>query len=313
MLATLGEVPAPPGWGYEFKWDGVRAIVYLDAGKLRVASRNDRDVTRSYPELRALIARFPKRQLVLDGEILALDDRAVPSFSLLQQRMHVQAPSAGLLARVPVRLYLFDVLHLGGRPVVDEPYEWRREQLAALGLDDEVTTTPPYWADDAGGDLARAAADLGLEGVVAKRLDSPYRPGVRSRAWIKTPLNTTVEVVVAGWKAGGGRREGMIGSLLLGMYDGAGNLAFVGHVGTGFTVAMLHDLATALRPLHRASSPFAGQVPREHARDAHWVEPRLVGEVAYRTLTPDGRLRHPSWRGLRPDREPGEARRELLR
>ncbi len=313
MLATLGEVPAPPGWGYEFKWDGVRAIVYLDAGKLRVASRNDRDVTRSYPELRALVTRFPKRQLVLDGEILALDDRAVPSFSLLQQRMHVQSPSAGLLARVPVRLYLFDVLHLGGRPVVDEPYEWRRGQLAALGLDDEVTTTPPYWADDAGGDLARAAADLGLEGVVAKRLGSPYRPGARSRAWIKTPLNTTVEVVIAGWKAGGGRREGMIGSLLLGMYDAAGNLAFVGHVGTGFTGAMLRDLAAALRPLHRASSPFAGQVPREHARDAHWVEPRLVGEVAYRTLTPDGRLRHPSWRGLRPDREPGEARREQRR
>jgi bifunctional non-homologous end joining protein LigD len=330
MLATLGEVPAPPGWGYEFKWDGVRAIVYLDAGKLRVASRNDRDVTRSYPELRALVTRFPKRRLVLDGEILALDDRAVPSFSLLQQRMHVQSPSAGLLARVPVRLYLFDVLHLGGRPVVDEPYEWRREQLAALGLDDEVTTTPPYWADDAGGDLARAAADLGLEGVVAKRLDSPYRPGVRSRAWIKTPLNTTVEVVVAGWKAGGGRRpgplgasavrrdpdqlrEGTIGSLLLGMYDAAGDLTFVGHVGTGFTGAMLRDLAAALRPLQRASSPFAGQVPREHARDAHWVEPRLVGEVAYRTLTPDGRLRHPVWRGLRPDREPGEARRELLR
>ncbi|WP_239133582.1 non-homologous end-joining DNA ligase [Rugosimonospora africana] len=313
MLATLGEVPDPPGWGYEFKWDGVRAVVYLDAGKLRVASRNDRDVTPSYPELRTLLGRFPKRRVVFDGEILALDDRGVPSFSLLQQRMHVQAPSAGLLARVPVRLYLFDVLHLGGRPVLDEPYEWRREQLAELGLDDGVATTPPYWADDAGRDLLRAAADLGLEGVVAKRLDSAYRPGARSRAWIKTPLNTTVEVVIAGWKAGGGRRQGMIGSLLLGAYDRAGTLAFVGHVGTGFTGEMLRDLAGALRPLHRSSSPFAEQVPREHARDAHWVEPRLVGEVAYRTLTPDGRLRHPSWRGLRPDREPGEARRDLLR
>jgi bifunctional non-homologous end joining protein LigD len=313
MLATLGTVPAPPGWGYEFKWDGVRAVVYLDAGKLRVASRNDRDVTGSYPELRGLLARFPRRRMVFDGEIIAFDDQGVPSFSLLQQRMHVQAPSPALVARVPVRLHLFDLLYLGGRPVLDRPYTRRREELDGLGVDDEVATTPPYWADDAGRDLMRVAADLGLEGVVAKRLDSPYHPGSRSRSWIKVPLNTTAEVVIAGWKAGGGRREGTIGSLLLGMHDRAGDLTFVGHVGTGFTGEMLRDLARALRPLRRSSSPFAEAVPREHARDAHWVEPRLVGEVAYRTVTPDGRLRHPSWRGLRPDREPAEATRDLLR
>jgi bifunctional non-homologous end joining protein LigD len=304
MLATLGEPPAAPGWGYEFKWDGVRAVVYCDAGKIRIASRNDRDVTASYPELRGLLSTLHRRRVVLDGEILALDEAGTPSFSLLQQRMHVQAPGSGLRDRIPVRLYAFDVLHLGNRSALDLPYAGRREELEALGLDDEVVATPPYWTDDAGRDLMRAAADLGLEGVVAKRLDSPYSPGARSRFWIKAPLNSTVEVIVAGWKAGGGRRAGMIGSLLLGRYDEAGLLSFVGHVGTGFTERMLRDLAGQLRPLRRSTTPFGRPVPREHARDANWVEPHLVGEVAYRTLTPDGRLRHPSWRGLRPDKDP---------
>ncbi|GAA5196046.1 hypothetical protein GCM10023322_64080 [Rugosimonospora acidiphila] len=312
MLATLGEVPTPPGWGYEFKWDGVRAVVYLDAGGLRIASRNDRDVTASYPELRALPGRFRRRRLVLDGEILALDEHGVPSFSLLQQRMHVQSPGAALLSRVPVRLYAFDLLYLDGRPVLDRSYVDRRGELEALDLGGDVATAPPYWTDDAGRDLLRAAGDLGLEGVVAKRLDSPYHPGVRSRSWVKTPLNRTAEVVIAGWKAGGGRREGMIGSLLLGVYDDSGALAFVGHVGTGFTGQMLRDLAGQLSPLRRPSAPFDGPVPREYARDAQWVEPRIVGEVAYRTLTPEGRLRHPSWRGLRPDKDPHQVTMEPL-
>jgi bifunctional non-homologous end joining protein LigD len=308
MLATLGALPTPPGWGYEFKWDGVRAVVYLDAGKIRIASRNDRDVTASYPELRGLLGRFGRRRVVLDGEILALDERGTPNFGLLQQRMHVQAPGSALLAKVPVRLYAFDALQLGGRSLLDLPYAGRREELEALGLDDEVVAAPPYWSDDAGRDLLRVAADLSLEGVVAKRLDSPYHPGARSRSWIKVPLNKTAEVIVAGWKAGGGRRAGMIGSLLLGMYDDAGELAFVGHVGTGFTGQMLHDLARQLGPLRRSASPFSEPVPREHARDANWVQPRLVGEVVYRTRTLNraggSRLRHPSWRGLRPDRDP---------
>jgi bifunctional non-homologous end joining protein LigD len=308
MLATLGELPEPPGWGYEFKWDGVRTVIYVDGGRVQAASRNDKDVTGGYPELRSLLARFPRRRVILDGEIVALDPRGRPSFSLLQQRMHVRTPTAALLERVPVQLYVFDLLHLGTQNTIDLPYVRRRKILAELALDDEVTKTPPYWANDAGADLLRTAADLGLEGVVAKRLDSPYQPGARSRLWIKAPLNTTVEVVVAGWKPGSGRRAGMIGSLLLGMYDDAGRLTYVGHVGTGFTQQALVHLGEQLKPLHRATSPFDPPVPREHARHAHWVQPRLVGEVAYRTLTPDGRLRHPAWRGLRPDREPNEVK-----
>ncbi len=308
MLATLGDLPGPPGWGYEFKWDGVRAVITLDRGRLRVASRNDRDVADTYPELRALLDRFGRRQVILDGEIVALDPQGRPSFSLLQQRMHVKAPTPALLDRLPVQLYVFDLLHLGTRSLIGAPYTERRDQLQAVGLDDGTFKTPPWWADYTGKDLMRAAADQGLEGVVAKRLTSPYQPGIRSRHWIKAPLNQTTEVIIAGWKGGEGRRAGMIGSLVLGAYDHAGRLVFTGGVGTGFTEQMLADLAHQLRPLHQASSPFDVPVPREHVRDVHWVDPQLVGEVQYRNRTPDGRLRHPAWRGLRPDRDPTEVR-----
>jgi bifunctional non-homologous end joining protein LigD len=227
--------------------------------------------------------------------------------------VHVRTPTPALLQRVPIHLYVFDVLHLGTRSTLELPYTRRRQLLDELDLNDAVTKTPPYWANDAGRDLMHAAADLGLEGVIAKRLESPYQPGTRSRYWIKAPLNKTVEVVVAGWKPGEGRRAGMIGSLLLGRYDDAGRLAFVGKVGTGFTEQMLVDLGRQLAPLQHPTSPFNLPVPREHARDTHWVQPRLVGEVTYRTLSPDGRLRHPAWRGMRPDREPAEVKRDLLR
>jgi bifunctional non-homologous end joining protein LigD len=313
MLATLGKLPQPPGWAFEFKWDGVRAIVAVDAGTLTITSRNGRDVTAGYPELAAVGKRFRRRRVILDGEIVALDARGAPSFSLLQQRMHVRAPTDALLARVPVQLYVFDLLHLGTKVLLDSPFTRRRAMLDDLGLDDEVVKTPPYWVDDEGADLLDAAAENGLEGVVAKRLDSVYEPGARSRQWVKTPLNQTVEVIVAGWAPGAGRRSGMIGSLLLGMFDDAGRLQFVGNVGTGFTQQALADLRRQLQPLHRATSPLAPPVPREHIRDVQWVEPVVVGEVAYRTLTPDRRLRHPAWRGLRPDRDPDEVTTDALR
>jgi bifunctional non-homologous end joining protein LigD len=309
MLATLGELPSPPGWGYEFKWDGVRAIVYLDAGRVRIVSRNDREVADGYPELVAQGERLRRHRLILDGEIVALDPGGRPSFSLLQQRIHVRAPNPALLARVPVQLYLFDLLHHGDQATLKLPYPQRRQLLDELALDDHVITTTPWWRDDDGADLMHTAAEQGLEGVVAKRLSSPYQPGTRSPHWIKVPLNSTVEVVIAGWKPGGGRRAGMIGSLALGMYDERGRLTYVGGVGTGFTQRALADLGRMLDPLHRDTSPFDVPVPREDARDVHWVQPRLVGEVNYRNRTPDGRLRHPSWRGLRPDRDPEEVRR----
>jgi len=322
MLATLGALPTAPGWGYELKWDGVRAIVYLDRGSLRLMSRNDREVAVSYPEIGELAEVFAKERLILDGEIVALGPEGAPSFSLLQQRMHVATPSTGLLSRVPVRLYVFDVMHHGERSLLDLPYARRRERLDGLALDRaDVAQVPPSWTGDGGGgdgedgdgggdggnvggDVMRTAQEQGLEGVVAKRLDSTYQPGRRSPSWVKTPLNQTQEVVICGWKPGGGRRAGTLGSLLLGAYDAGGHLVYLGGVGTGFTGKMLDDLLARLRPLRRDASPFAVPLPRADARDANWVRPSLVGEVEYRTRTPDGRLRHPSWRGLRPDKEP---------
>ncbi|WP_425752222.1 non-homologous end-joining DNA ligase [Micromonospora sp. DT47] len=307
MLASSGALPSGAGWGYEFKWDGVRAIAYVD-DELRLFSRNDRDVTRAYPELGELAQLLAERRAVLDGEIVALDAEGRPSFSALQHRMHVRAPTAALVSTTPVRLYLFDLLRLDGRDITSLPYTERRTALEKLELSGQSTDTPPYWTGDAGRDLATAAADLGLEGVVAKQLRSPYEPGRRSSAWVKVPLNDTIEVIVGGYKPGAGRRAGTIGSLLLGMYDRKDKLTYIGHVGTGFTQTVLRDLQQRLKPLHRPDSPFDSPVPREHARHAVWVDPALVGDVAFRSWTPDRRLRHPSWKGLRSDRDPAEIR-----
>lgn len=166
--------------------------------------------------------------------------------------------------------------------------------------------TPPACLDSPS-EAYDSAVEHGLEGVVCKRLTSPYRPGRRSLDWIKVPIAQTQEVIVVGWLPGAGRRDGTIGSLLTAAHNASGELVYTGKVGTGFTDGALRTLQQVLRPLARATSPVAG-VPRVDARAAHWVSPRLVGEVAYRTWTPEGRLRHPSWRGLRPDKEASAAR-----
>jgi bifunctional non-homologous end joining protein LigD len=308
MLATLGSVPTGSGWAYEFKWDGIRAVTYAEPSSVWVFSRNDRDVTGSYPELVDLARLLNSRSAILDGEIIALDHQARPSFAQLQRRMHVLEPSSSLLAEVPVRYYVFDVLHLDGQSTLHLPYQQRRELLAGLDLTGDSVRVPEHVVGVDPAQVTESAAAQGLEGVVAKRLVSPYRPGRRSPDWVKVPFSHTQEVVIVGYKPGTGRRSGTIGSLALAVHDPSGALVFAGSVGTGFTDAMLQDLQRALTPVHR-STPTVPDVPREHARGVRWVEPVFVGEVAFRNWTPDGRLRHPSWRGLRPDRTPGEARR----
>jgi bifunctional non-homologous end joining protein LigD len=247
--------------------------------------------------------------VLLDGEIVALDAAGRPNFGLLQDRMHVRHPSAELRARVPVSFYAFDLLHLDGESLVPAPYDERRARLATLDLSVLEPTgrvlVPPSFPDIGGDQLLDIARAHGLEGVVAKRRAARYEPGRRSPAWLKTALFRTQEVLIGGWTAGEGRRTATFGSLLLGARDPAGALRYLGHVGTGFNEAALGDLMARLRPLARATSPFA-DVPREHARHSRWVEPVLVGEVEYRVMTRDGRLRHASWRGLRPDRDPDE-------
>ncbi|GAB2585646.1 hypothetical protein Aab01nite_52620 [Paractinoplanes abujensis] len=307
MLAAAGPMPAGPGWAFEFKFDGVRAVTTVCGGRVEARSRNLNDITGSYPELEELPGLLAGRDAVLDGEIVALEgDR--PSFALLQQRMHVAAPSAALVTAVPVLYYVFDLLALDGADLTPQPYATRRELLSGLGLVGEHTRVPARFAHADGPTVLRAAELAGLEGVVAKRLDSPYRTGKRSADWTKIPLIKTQEVLVIGWKPGSGRRSGTIGSLLLAVHDERDRLVFAGHVGTGFTDSALRHLQTELAALARTTPPVEG-VPREHARHAHWVEPALIGEVAFRNWTPDHRLRHPSWRGLRTDRSPGSIRR----
>jgi bifunctional non-homologous end joining protein LigD len=304
MLATPGQLPGvaeEDAWAFEMKWDGVRAVVYVDTGTVRVLTRNDREVIANYPELRGLAEFFGDRRVILDGEIVAFDEDGRPSFGTLQQRMHVQRPTPALRDRVPVTFLAFDVLYLQGRALISKPYAERREALESLDLDGPRWATPPAFDGDGAAALAASQAQ-GLEGVVAKRRNAPYEPGRRSKAWVKVKHVRAQEVVIAGWKAGEGSRKGGIGSLLLGVHDEDGRLVFAGHVGTGFTVQMLDVLAKALKSLERKTSPFDDEVPRQHAKDAHWVTPKLVGEVVFTEWTKDGRLRHPSWRGLRPDK-----------
>ncbi|HEY3007207.1 MAG TPA: non-homologous end-joining DNA ligase [Micromonosporaceae bacterium] len=307
MLAVAGDLPTGPGWAYEYKWDGVRAVAYVNwAGRVRLMSRNDRDVTDTYPELGVLAGLVSGRAVVLDGELVTLDRRGVPSFANLQRRMHVIAPSPALIASAPVQYVVFDLPYLD-RAILNRRWSDRRAALEGLALDDPRVLLSPVFDRDPDAVMAAAREQL-LEGVVSKRTESAYQPGRRSPAWRKTALIQTTEVIIAGYKPGEGRRAGTVGSLVLGMYDADVRLAYVGGVGTGFTGEMLDDLRQRLRPLQRAMSPFAEPIPTADARDVRWVEPVLVGEVVYRTFTPDHRLRHSSWRGLRPDREPPEVR-----
>jgi bifunctional non-homologous end joining protein LigD len=313
MLATAGPVPTGPEWALELKWDGMRALVYVEGAqpeRVTVVSRNQRQVTGSFPELaRALADTVGTRQVVLDGEVVALSVAspgapARPSFDRLQRRMGVARPSSALRAEVPVTFVAFDLLALDGRSVTDLPWEERRPLLEGLGLDGHprLTTSPRLDGVEPDGALALAEAH-GMEGVVAKRRDAPYRSG-RSHLWVKTPLWRTVEAVIGGWAQGRGRYEDSLGAVLLGRPEPDGRLRYIGHVGTGFTDAARDHLRDLLAADAVADSPFTGVVPEERA--ARWCVPRHVGEARFRSWTDDGHLRHPSWRGLRPDRDPTE-------
>ncbi|HZE02011.1 MAG TPA: non-homologous end-joining DNA ligase [Pseudonocardiaceae bacterium] len=308
MLATAGEPPSGPGWAFEFKWDGVRTVAAAAGDQVRLYSRNGNDITGGYPELAVLSDLVGGRPVLLDGEIVTLDGAGRPNFALLQQRMHVRAPNSWLVDRIPISYYVFDLLDLDGHRLLSRSYQQRRELLAELAVDgaSPLVRVPPQYTDVDGRQLLEVARQHGLEGVVGKRLTSRYEPGRRSPAWTKTALLRTQEILICGWTPGAGRRTGTLGALLMGAYDDEGKLRYLGDVGTGFTDWMLNDLLTRLAALEQPGSPFNEPVPREHARRARWVRPELVGEVEYRTLTPDRRLRHAAWRGLRADKDPAE-------
>ena len=291
MLASTGALPTGEGWAYEIKWDGVRALVSVEGGSVRAVSRNGNDITGAYPELASLLSLT--KPTLLDGELVALVN-GKPSFAALQGRMHVRSPGADLVAATPVGFVPFDVLHLGAKSLLDKPYTERRKALNALDLG----APEPFFGD--GAELLQSTRTQGLEGLVAKRVDSTYLPGKRSPAWVKVKHISRASVVVGGWKAGEGGRSGQLGSLLLGVPSPQG-LLYAGHVGTGFNAAALRLLADRLAPLARSDSPYQQEVPRQHARTARWVEPVIVVDVEFTEWTRDGRLRHPSYKGIRDD------------
>lgn len=312
MLATAGKLPArDAGWAYEMKWDGIRALAFIDGGALRLRSRTGRDITFVYPELAGLADAVNVGQAVLDGEIVAFGDSGWPEFEVLQQRMNIASAAQArvLAASVPVSYLAFDLLWLDGKPLLDQPYADRRAQLDGLSMQSGNWQAPPAFIGVAGKDAQAVSKENQLEGIMAKRLQSRYEPGRRTSSWLKIKNHMRQEVVIGGWKPGEGGRAGGIGSLLAGVYAD-GQLVFCGHVGTGFTQQTLRMLESRLKPLGRDTSPFGKTIPPEDARFARWVEPVLVAEVEFALWTKSGRLRAASFKGLRDDKDPAEVIRE---
>jgi bifunctional non-homologous end joining protein LigD len=308
MLAVAGKLPSDDeNWAFEIKWDGVRAILFVEGGRVRAQSRNDLDVTVSFPELADIGKFLGMTTCILDGEIVALGDDGRPSFSRLQQRMHVsnQREAKRRALSDPVTFVAFDLLYINGHSLVSADYDERRSRLESLHLSGETYTTTDSFRDVFGRDILNATSQNGLEGVVAKRRTSPYRPGRRHPDWTKVKNFRTQEVVIGGWTDGQGERRDSLGALLLGIPDDGG-LRYVGKVGTGFTAGARTDLLHDLEALTTLENPFDSGLPTADAAKAHFVRPEIVGEVEFSEWTTAKRLRQPTWRGLRPDKAPDE-------
>jgi bifunctional non-homologous end joining protein LigD len=303
MLATPADtLPTGEGWTYEIKWDGYRAIVSLRGGEVTLTSRRGNDLTPRFPGVAQAVPRAVRTtDCVLDGEICALDEQGRASFSAMQQ---------GKTA-TPIVLYAFDVLEIEGEPLVDLPLVERHRRLEEL-LDRRHRTVRLSETFDDGEALLEAAREQRLEGVIAKRLESRYQPGRRSRDWLKVKTKGRQEFVLAGYTRGKGTRERAFGSLVLGVYDDGGKLQYVGNVGTGFNQKEIERLLKLLRPLKTGKCPFPEppKMPRVRKGDVVWVEPKLVAEVEFAEWTHDGHLRAPSYQGLRDDKDAREVRRE---
>ncbi len=310
MLASLGsESDLGDGqWAFEMKWDGIRALATIADGQVALMSRNGVDLTAAYPELTA-IADAVDSDAVLDGEIVALDASGRPDFGLLQRRMNLTKPAeiTAIARTTPVRFFVFDLLESDGRSLMSDGYEQRRQSLERAVHETGPVQVPPAFDGDAAAAIA-ASRGLRLEGVLAKRRDSKYTSGRRTRDWLKIKHHLAQEVVIGGWRPGKGRRADQVGSVLMGIPDGAA-LRYVGRVGTGFSDRDLVDLGGRLRSMERSVTAF-DDIPRLEASDARWVEPSLVAEVEFAEWTATGRLRQPSWRGLRPDKSVGDVVRE---
>lgn len=308
MLASAGPPPRDlTGHLLEPKWDGLRLVITVHEGRVALVTRNRRDVSSHYPELAGLAAALAGRSAVLDAEVVTFDERGATSFQKLQQRMHVAAPSSGLRAAVPVQAMLFDLLWLDGELLTGLAQRERRRRLEELPLEGPCWRVTPLLPHAPVDRLLLACSELGMEGYLIKRADAAYLPGKRSSAWIKLKCTRRRELVVGGWASGQGGRTGSIGSLAVGLYalrgtgGSDGRLRFVGMAGSGLTQDWIRQLTTVAERLGTDGNPFA-----EDLVGVHFLEPRLVVEVAYSQVTEGGTLRHPRIQGFRTDLDPAE-------
>lgn len=312
MRATTGDLPHDDDrWAYEIKWDGMRAICFIEEGELRLQSTNKLDATVRFPEIAGLARQLDGHRVILDGEIVTFSPEGRPDFGLLQPRMHVSSAAAAAerATTQPVMYVVFDLLWLDGHDVRSVPYVDRSRLLADL-----VAPGPAWKATEThhggGADLLAAMDSQGMEGLIAKRLDSRYETGRRSNQWRKLKVRRRQELVVGGWLSGEGSRAATVGALLVGYHDDQGALRYAGRVGTGFTESELRALDGLLADHTRADCPFDPPPPRAVERHGHWVDPRLVVEVEFGEWTADGVLRHPSYLGRRIDKDPARVVRE---
>jgi bifunctional non-homologous end joining protein LigD len=303
MLATAGShVPTDPGWSHEVKWDGVRVLADTTrGGTTRLWSRNENLVTVAWPELNR--SPLGDRDLLVDGEVIALNDRGLPDFRVLQDRMHVRnaAAAARLADRLPATYMVFDVMRVDGKDISDQPLGERRRVLRGLGLEHSTWQVPEAYDD--GAMLYDATLQQGLEGIVSKRLTSRYVFGERSKNWLKFAHRYRRSYVVGGWRPQEGTAD-RLAALLVGEVTGAG-LVYRGRVGSGIGAVAARALTPLVTPLARADSPFDDEVPVVDARGTVWVEPVLVVDIETHGVG-YSRLRQPSYRGLRSDLSPGD-------
>jgi bifunctional non-homologous end joining protein LigD len=301
MLAKLGTLPTDwENWGYEFKWDGIRAIMYWDGSKIKIESRNLIDITFRYPELSNL-GKLLDKNAIVDGEIIAPDSKGRPSFSILQQRMLISENKfTKSLMNIKIYYYIFDILFFNNKNLMRQTYENRRNLLESLNIDHPFSKVPPSFRGK-GQVILSVAKQHGLEGVVCKKINSIYNINKRSGDWLKVKIIKSDEFIICGFKYVKNNKN-RIGSLQLGIYDKNKKLKFVGGVGTGFGAIDHKMLLSKLQDEIINKNPFTEKIEK----DVIFVKLKYVAEVEYRRWPENGILQQASYKGLRLDKSPDE-------